>query len=107
MKNKRAPRCPEGYVSRTYRTDPKIHEAARELADKKNKPGGAGQLITETLIEMLKRETGRKFKNGFEIFYKTKDISDKEYQSNLKKLEEEAGTPRGILRQREAKNARK
>ncbi len=98
MKKKRAPRCPNGYRSRTYRTDPEIHEEIQRLAEVHKKPGGAGQLLTELAISYIKEQTGKNFKDGFKAFYSSKPTSDEDYQKNLKKLEAEASTPRGVLR---------
>lgn len=78
--NKRAPRCPAGYMSRSYRTDPAIHDEMVRLAELKGKPGGAGQLITELEIAYIKKETGKTFKDGFKEFY-----SDKQTPAELDK----------------------
>jgi len=105
MNNKRAPRCPEGYMSRTYRTDPAIHEEIKRLAEVHKKPGGAGQLITELEIAYIKTQTGKTFKDGFKEFYREKPQTDKEYQDNLKDLEDEAAKPRAQIR-RETEDAK-
>lgn len=69
-KQTRAPRCPEGYMSRSYRTDPAIHEDLVKLAEAEGKKGGAGQILTELAIAHIKKKTGKKHPDGFAEFYK-------------------------------------
>ena len=69
-KTPRAPRCPAGYMSRTYRTDPKLHAAILKQAAAEALPGGAGQLLTQIAIDYITKKTGKRFKNEFVPFYK-------------------------------------
>ena len=74
MSNKqtRAPRCPEGYKARSYRTDPAIHDELVRIAEAEGKKGGAGQILTELAIAHIKKKTGKKYADGFAEFYKDK-----------------------------------
>jgi citrate synthase len=75
-KKGRAPRAPEGYTHRTYRTDPKLHARLKQLAKKLGYEGGAGHIITNILIDWVAKETGEVFPKKFDAFYantKTKD----------------------------------
>lgn len=72
----RAARCPAGYVSRSIRTDPEVHEVIKNLAETQGKQGGAGQIYLELAIKYIKTETGQSFSDGFKAFYAAQNTKD-------------------------------